>query len=503
MRRILKAVTTKYMLIFMALILLTVVILGAMVATILSNYSVDTKMNELSNVNVMFKSYFQSTDNENFELALKDTQAELESTLSYSFLITENCQVIAADKDGNIIMHAYNYPYSTDYNMYYFSEERLIKSLLNGSTVPSATIISIGDKGDLSMNNSCNELFVDNLVWCASPLTNASGDVSGYVISFTDIGGEGDSFSDLLQSIALTVLWLLFVAMIAIYIVTYKVMSPLQEISNAAKSFARGKYDVRVRERGNDEVADLARSFNKMAIEIQSKDDMQKQFLSNASHDLRTPMTTIAGFIDGILDGAIPKDRQEYYLNIIKSEVQRLSRLVSSLLDISRLQSGERKFDKKPFNICELARQTIISFENQFNEKQLDVEFDVEQYDMVAIGDKDAINQVVYNLCHNAIKFSYEKGKYIVKIRYCENNKIRFSVYNEGIGIAQDDLPYVFDRFYKSDKSRGLDKTGVGLGLFISKTIVEAHDGEIKVESIYKEWCEFSFTLTKGEKLGN
>jgi signal transduction histidine kinase len=131
------------------------------------------------------------------------------------------------------------------------------------------------------------------------------------------------------------------------------------------------------------------------------------------------------------------------------------------------------------------------------------VEFDAEQYDMIAIGDKDAINQVVYNLCHNAIKFSYEGGKYIVRIKYCENGKIRFSVYNEGIGISEEDIPFVFDRFYKSDKSRGLDKTGVGLGLFISKTIVEAHEGEIKVDSKYNEWCEFSFTISKGARLGN
>ena len=235
-----------------------------------------------------------------------------------------------------------------------------------------------------------------------------------------------------------------------------------------------------------------------MAVEIQAKDDMQKQFLSNASHDLRTPMTTIAGFIDGILDGAIPEEKHEYYLGIIKSEVQRLSRLVTSLLDVSRLQSGERKFENKSFNICETARQTIISFENQFNEKKLDVEFLVDDYDMMALGDKDAVNQVIYNLCHNAIKFSYPNAKYRVSIKD-NGDKLCFSVYNEGIGIASEELPFVFDRFYKSDKSRGLDKTGVGLGLFISKTIIDAHGGEMTVESEYEKWCEFKFTLLKGE----
>ena len=381
----------------------------------------------------------------------------------------------------------------------YFSDKETQVEMLNMGVIPKETLADISEDGNLSMNNTCGDLFDEQVIWYASAIHSSENDTIGYVISYSKPSGEKNLFGETIRSIAFTALWLLLVAIVTIYVVSYKVMTPLREISNAAKCFARGKFDVRVPERGNDEVTDLAKSFNKMAIEIQAKDDMQKQFLSNASHDLRTPMTTIAGFIDGILDGAIPAEKQDYYLNIIKSEVQRLSRLVTSLLDISRLQSGERKFDEKPFNICELARQTIISFEAQFNEKSLDVEFDVEEYDMIALGDTDAINQVIYNLCHNAIKFSYEKGKYRVSIKGFED-KIKFSVYNEGIGIAREELPFVFDRFFKSDKSRGLDKTGVGLGLFISKAIIDAHNGDMTVESEYEKWCEFSFTLTRGDK---
>jgi signal transduction histidine kinase len=227
---------------------------------------------------------------------------------------------------------------------------------------------------------------------------------------------------------------------------------------------------------------------------------MQKNFLSNVSHDLKTPMTTIAGFVDGILDGAIPPEKQDYYLNIIKNEVKRLSRLVTSLLDISRLQSGERKFEFKQFNICELTRQTVLSFENQLEEKKLNVEFDTDEFDMMAYGDTDAINQVIYNLCHNAIKFSYNEGLYKVSIKYIDDNKIRFTIHNDGIGISNEELPFVFDRFYKSDKSRGLDKTGTGLGLFITKTIIDAHSETITASSEYEKWCEFSFTLSTTPK---
>ena len=181
----------------------------------------------------------------------------------------------------------------------------------------------------------------------------------------------------------------------------------------------------------------------------------------------------IAGFIDGILEGAIPPEKQPYYLEIIGQEVKRLSRLVNSLLDISRMESGNRKFEKKAFDVCEMARIILLSFESKIDAKRLDVDFDAEEDRLMVFSDKDAINQVLYNICDNAVKFSKEGGKYRIKISEA-SNKIVIKVYNEGEGIPNEDLPYVFDRFYKSDKSRGLDKTGVGLGLYICKTIMDA-----------------------------
>ena len=497
MLRIFKAITTRYMIVFMSLIIITISILGILIASIIASYSADQKMEELSASNMIFKTYYNLSPNTMEEQYLRETDEQLKTALRVIFLASDSSQVIVADESGRIIMHAYKATGEKEPVIQYMSQGESGISHLKTDSLPLTTMIDIIEEGDLSMNNNCNGLFRDKVIWFASALENNSGEINGFIISFEGEGEGTDLIFEMLRSISFTAMWLSVVMLVVIYVVSYKFTTPLREISNAAKSFARGKYNVRVPERGNDEITDLARSFNKMAVEIQSKDDMQKQFLSSVSHDLRTPMTTIAGFIDGILDGAIPKEREEYYLNIIKSEVKRLSRLVSSLLDISRLQSGDRKFDKRPFNVCELSRQTIISFEQQFDEKELFVEFNTDEYDMVAIGDKDAINQVVYNLCHNAIKFSYPKGKYIVNISYLDDEKIRFSVYNEGIGIAKEEQPFVFDRFYKSDKSRGLDKSGVGLGLFIVKTIIDAHDGDMRVESEYGKWCEFSFTLKK------
>jgi len=237
-------------------------------------------------------------------------------------------------------------------------------------------------------------------------------------------------------------------------------------------------------------------AFNNMASSLERNEETRRTFLANVSHDMRTPMTTIGGFIDAILDGTIPEDQQEHYLKIVSSEIKRLSRLVSTLLDISKIQAGERKFTMEPFDICELSRQIIISLEQRLTDKNLDVEFECDDEKMIAVADRDAIYQVLYNICDNGVKFSNEGGKYKISVKDSDK-KILVSVYNEGDGIPKEDLPYVFDRFYKSDKSRGLDKTGVGLGMFISRTIMEAHGENITVRSKQGEFCEFTITLKK------
>jgi len=206
-------------------------------------------------------------------------------------------------------------------------------------------------------------------------------------------------------------------------------------------------------------------------------------------------LTSISGFIDGILDGVIPPERHEYYLQMVSDEVKRLSRLVASLLDLSRIQAGERKFTMSTFDICEMGRQILISFEQKIDEKNLQVSFECDEDSMTVIADRDAIYQVFYNLCDNAVKFASEGGAFWISIRKLKNRKVLVSVYNEGQGISKEDLPFVFERFYKSDKSRGLNKSGVGLGLFISKTIVDAHGEKIWVESEAERDCCFNFTV--------
>jgi signal transduction histidine kinase len=268
-------------------------------------------------------------------------------------------------------------------------------------------------------------------------------------------------------------------------------------MNKAARKFGSGDFNVRVPVRGNDEVAELAKAFNNMADSLANLETARNTFMANVAHDLRTPMTTISGFIDNLLIGAIPKENEEYYLGIIKEEVKRLSRLVSSLLDITRLQAGDRKLTMVSFDICELARLILISFEQKIDAKKLNVEFECDEERMLVSADRDAIYQILYNICDNAVKFSSENGTYRIRIENADKKKVVVRIYNTGEGIAPDDLPHIFERFYKADKSRGIDKNGVGLGMYIARTIVEAHGEKIWVESKHHESCEFFFTLPK------
>lgn len=329
----------------------------------------------------------------------------------------------------------------------------------------------------------------------ACPLYATDGDAVGSVVVYSLTDNYGGMTRVVLRTVLLSSLWIILGAIVILYLFCERVAGPLHEMGIITKRFAKGRFDRRVTVVGDDEIATLGLAFNQMADSLEQLETMRNSFISNVSHDLRTPMTTILGFIEGINSGAIPEEKHAYYLDVIAGEVRRLSRLVTELLDLSRLQSGTRKFNFTTFDICEMARLILISNEQRIEEKHLDVNFAVSSDSISVIGDKDAIHQVLYNLCDNAIKFSAEGGTFSLTIAPSGKRKVFVTVYNEGEGIPDADVPFVFDRFYKSDKSRSRDKTGAGLGLYISKTIMEAHGEELTLKSVEGESCAFTLTL--------
>ncbi len=325
------------------------------------------------------------------------------------------------------------------------------------------------------------------------------GELCGYVFTVASTENEDRLIGITRQAVINGSIWVMLAALVAAYIITERIVHPLKSMTVAVKKFAKGDFSERIAVSGSDEMAELGLAFNNMADSLDNLEKMRYSFLASVSHDLRTPMTTISGFIDGINSGAIPPEKQGHYLQIISSEVHRLSRLVSQILDVSRLDSGDRKFSPTDFDITEVGRLIIISLEHKLEDKKLDVSFDADEDSLFAFADRDAIHQVIYNLLHNAIKFSKDGGRLAVSFKRIQGKKLLVSVYDEGQRMSDEDAARIFDKFYKSDKSRGLDKDGVGLGLYICKSIVDAHGESIGV-NILEDGCEFWFTVKEGTR---
>ncbi len=283
---------------------------------------------------------------------------------------------------------------------------------------------------------------------------------------------------------------------IAIYVLTYRLTKPLKSMSEAAKAMSKGDFSKRVPVTSDDEIGELAVSFNMMTNSLSRLESMRKSFVGDVSHELKTPMTTIGGFIDGILDGTIKENEREYYLGIVSQEIKRLSRLVNGMLDMTRLESGEFSLNPERFDFYGLLCTIMISQEQRIEKNRLEIE-GLDNLKSVKINaDKDLIHQVLYNLVDNAIKFSDEGGR--ISFSLTENNTdIVFTITNTGIGIPEKELPFVFERFYKGDKSRSAVKNSTGLGLYIVKTIISAHKGKISVKSKENEFTAFKVILPK------
>ena len=272
---------------------------------------------------------------------------------------------------------------------------------------------------------------------------------------------------------------------------------PLREMAKAANDFGHGNLEARVRveDSYSEETRDLAVAFNNMASSLQKSEYQRQEFVANVSHELKTPMTTISGYVDGILDGTIPPERQNHYLQIVSDETKRLSRLVRSMLDISQLQDEKGMPDEKKmsFDMEECAGLALVNFEKKINDKHINVQVDMPEHPVYTFANQDAVTQVVYNLVDNAVKFCPEGGTLGLTIKE-GGGKAYVSVSNDGETIPAEELPLVFDRFHKLDKSRSQNRDGWGLGLYIVKTIVCSHGENIGVTSRDGK-TEFTFTM--------
>jgi len=359
--------------------------------------------------------------------------------------------------------------------------------------VPDEILDQVRDEERYTGVSTLGGIYESSYYTVGLPLVVEDDVLAGMVFVSTSAAGLTDFLSEMVRLFLLSAVCVLIIACAVIYFATSSMVRPLREMVSATESFARGDFSVRVPVNRMDEIGRLSMAFNTMAGALGQQDSVRRSFVSNVSHELKTPMTTIAGFVDGILDGTIPPEKERHYLSIVSSEVKRLSRLVRSMLNIARLESGELKLSPKSFDINQVVCTTVFSFEKAIEDKQLDVRgLDVPR--VLVSADEDLIHQVVYNLVENAVKF-VNPGGYLEFGYQVQGEMTYISIKNSGEGIPKEEIPKVFQRFYKSDRSRSLDKSGVGLGLNIVKTIVNLHHGEVIVRSTEGQFCEFIFTL--------
>lgn len=366
--------------------------------------------------------------------------------------------------------------------------------------MPDDVLLMLTSSGRYDQISDLGGMYAKERFVVAVPIENGAHEILGFVFVTNIIDNILGAWTTFLGVAAVVAMGVFAAALLMSLVYSKRMARPLDEIAAASRKFARGDFSVRVKQQEDptDEMGALIESFNKMADSLEIAEARRSEFIANISHELRTPMTTIAGFADGILDGTIPEKDAGKYLRSIRDETRRLSRLVRDMLDVSQMRARAADSSRRTvFDLTELVLQTMLSFEARATKKDLDVDPQFPDNHLMVRADKDAITQVIYNLTDNAVKFA-SHGSCITVRLFKDKGKVCVSIKNRGETIPPDDLPFIFDRFHKSDRSRSLDKDGVGLGLYLVKSIINSHDEDIAVKS-EDGVTEFVFTLPLAE----
>lgn len=343
---------------------------------------------------------------------------------------------------------------------------------------------------DRALTNSGNVVFTIGAPYIEK------GRVLGAVFIHTSEQSVEASYREILQEVFRALILAASFGAVLILIASRYFTEPMRQMAAAADKFSHGDFSQRVEVHTRDEVGRLAESFNSMAQDLDRLEQTRREFVANVSHELRSPLTSMQGFIGGMLDGTIPEDEREKYMNIVWDETKRLNKLITTLLDLSRIKSGKTPLTRTRFDVNEMICRVMVRQEQRMNEKHLNVEIDFQNETCFVNADADRIEQVIVNLVDNAIKYGKEDGGTIAARTREEGGQVRVVIANDGSQIPPEDLPQIFERFYKVDKAHTTGK-GTGLGLAIVKSIIDQHGKRIQAFSDEKE-TRFEFTLDKG-----
>ena len=460
------------------MVLLTLCLLGAAFFSLSYNYARSQQGEEIaSKAQVMSQLSLSYLESGRY-LDIEDLQddADFQRLASFAAMVSE-VHFMICDAEGHVLL-------STD-------------QALDGLTVtvPAEHTARVMARGSASWRDDFGGLYPQKRFSVGVAAVNpATHERVGEVVAVSTMASLDSMWQGFIGLFFMTSFVVLMIAFMASSVTAMRQVKPIREMVEATRRYAEGDFDIRMNDYGrSDEVGELAASFNAMAESLQQTERQRREFIANISHELKTPMTTIAGYTDGLLDGTIPPEKEKQYLQIIAGESRRLSRLVRRMLDVSQLQAIEPLRAGVRFDLCESMRRVLISMEKKINDRQLDVEADIPEGPILVLGDNDLITQVIYNLLENAAKFAYQGSTLYLGLALREG-RARVCVRNLGDTIPAEELPLLFERFHKSDKSRSEDKDGVGLGLYIVKTILEQHKEKINVTS-ENGVTTFSFSL--------
>lgn len=483
----------KYFLVTISIILASFVFIGGALLLFVSGLWMNEKntllaentVNVAQNTRDVLESDYLDESSRSSVIVICNTLLQISNAVDADFFIVnpegkvvyckEILQSNMALYTGNCMVH----------NRYSIPSE-LMKQAMSG------TVCTTGDLGGV---------LDDTHFIVSSPVTVEGKTVAVVFSTQSIVDGLAPYVSGILKMFSYATLFALLMAFILVYLVSLRLTKPLREMSAAAKQYATGDFSKRIhikrgrlRIMGQDETDELIQAFNSMAQALATLEMSRRSFVANVSHELKTPMTTIGGFIDGILDGTIEPEKEAQYLKIVSDEVKRLSRLVTGMLNMSKIEAGELDLKPSKFDISEMIFRTLLSFEQIIDSKHIDIR-GLDSFESNTLtADKDMINQVVYNLVDNAVKFTPEGG-YIEVSSKSDAEKVIVKIRNSGRGIPSDEIDKIFERFYKIDKSRSYDIKGAGMGLYIVKTIIELHGGQIAARSEEGQYTEFIFQI--------
>ncbi|MCI1944601.1 sensor histidine kinase [Clostridium luticellarii] len=468
-----KGLFSKLMAAFIAIIIVSFVMTAAFLSYWFEGYYFKQRESELLKESQFIKyKAIQYLDGNLTKDDINDTLTYIGNYLSADIWLVDN----------------YGYVYSV-------SKSEHKKLIATSKQIVTSDLKELRENETVDKIENYSEIFTDPVHTFEVPIFSDKV-FKGAIMMHTSINELKEPLKWVYKIIWASAVFAIVICCIVIYYLSQKIIiRPLERINYAADKISRGEVEKRVEIRSNDEIGELAKSFNSMADSLQKVEKNRREFISNVSHEIRSPITSIKGFIGGMIDGVIPLEKQNYYLTVTYSEIQRLTRLVNDLLDLSTIESGQLKLNIEKVDINEIIRLCVIKFETRINEKKLKVDVHLEDDKLYVAADKDRITQVVTNLVDNAVKYVNENGniKIFTKIK---GEKVFTSIYNDGSSISQSDMKYIWDRFYKMDKSR-TSKISTGLGLPIVRSILTQLGEDIWAENKKPDGIMFTFTLKR------